>query len=240
MFVLCNIYKSIDDLLPHFYKHYMSLGITEFAFGVFDGERNPMWNHISEITPPSIRVNLMESYSGSIEPNKERETWEKLNEKFISLNDWYVIADLDEFHVIPNVHSFDEAKLYCESEGSTYILGNLIDRFTEDGIIPPNINPTISIFDQFPKNTCFSQNTLHACTEKVCMAKQTEKIYVGHHFCSGKQSSLVSHTYHFKWFGNLYEKEKEKWISYKESNYNFSKENEKSMELFENTSQHHL
>ena len=83
MIVICNIYKSVDDLLPHFYKHYVSLGVTDFAFGIFDGESNPAWNRVSELSFFGLTIHKTSSYQGIIDSQKEKESWIGLVEKFV-------------------------------------------------------------------------------------------------------------------------------------------------------------
>ena len=233
MIVICNIYKSVDDLLPHFYKHYVSLGVTDFAFGIFDGESNPAWNRVSELSFFGLTIHKTSSYQGIIDSQKEKESWIGLVEKFVKpFHDWYIIADLDEFHTIHSM-TFPQAAKYCEDNNYDYVSSKLVDRIRSDKIIPETINPNVSIFQQFSEETDITSMILGACLDKVSLVKKDILPELGHHKCSGGISDLKCTTYHFKWFGNLKEKEKEKFKAYKKQGYTHYIENHHTIEMLQ-------
>ena len=107
MTVICNVYKSVNDLLPHFFSHYYSYGVKNFIFGVWNGDKNPVWNQISTLSPYiDIDVKIFKSYDEDIDGTKEGETTNMLRIK--SLTDWIIPTDLDEFHFPGDFSSFDK------------------------------------------------------------------------------------------------------------------------------------
>lgn len=135
--------------------------------------------------------------------------------------DWYIPVDLDEFHIVKgydNVYKLAEA---LNAEGAEYVASGFVDRITEDGSIPLTIDPDIPILTQFPRSCRISDTIVNAWCDKVSLAKPHVLAMGGHHAPGGpggqtkyKKFSVMGQTYHFKWFGPLYEKEKEKFQTY--------------------------
>lgn len=233
MTVICNIYNSVKNLLPHFYKHYMAYGITYFLFGIHEGSQNPVWNEIIKLSPSSSTTTLVESYRGPIHGSKEGESLNKLREAAGGL--WVIPTDLDEFHVPGHFKTFSDLAMACDSEQAVYVHSILQDQICDNGIIPLHIFPDITIEKQFPLYYNITGKILGACEKKVCLSRQHLPLNNGHHYLGCNSDSDLFHkcfsqqmiTRHYKWFGNLYEKETEKWNEYSKCGLSYATENER-------------
>lgn len=230
MVVICNVYESVEDLLPHFYRHYSSRGVRWFLFGIHRGESNSCWNRVRELNTLGLQVEVVASYSGGIDGQKEGESLEALRLR-VPPDQWYIPADLDEFHTFGEL-PFPEVVEACQWQGADYVASRLCDRISEDGRIPLRIDPEIPITEQFPRQADISGGILKACVDKVCVARQCVQVNSGHHHAVGPHKPLSSKglTYHFKWFGDLYAKEQEKFESYRSKGFIYYAENQRMIE----------
>jgi hypothetical protein len=220
MIVLCNIYKPDVDLVPHFISHYIYHGIRRFAFAVYDGESNSIWKYLEDrymsIHSGIEIIRHPFKYEGGFDVEADTALINELRVKYCRPEEYCVPTDLDEFHVFPKVRDFNDVQKLCEKEGADYVMGILKDRITVDGSFPMNIDPYRSIWEQFPK-TCYVTHTVQKSgCNKVMMAKGNLEIISGHHVCFSKRFSKYGATFHFKWFGPIYEKEKQKLIQYRD------------------------
>lgn len=231
MVVICNIYKNVRDLLPHFFRHYMGYGVNEFLFGIHSGKDNPVWKEIHELIPSGAVAYLSESYRGPICGTKEGESLNRL--RTWARPGWVIPTDLDEFHIPCDFSSFQQLEEACKAENAYYVSSTLCDYITPDGAIPPTIDPTIPISEQFPTNVNLTKNLLKALDRKVCLCHKRVPLMQGHHNPGNERTfdanlkafSKTATTRHYKWFGNLWEKEEEKYRSYKELGYDYCEEN---------------
>lgn len=218
--VVGSIYGDVDNLLPHFLKHYAQWGVDAFHFGVYQGKDNPSWNRTLDIGK-GYPINL--HHWGGKELNVEEEgEFKNTIRRQLGSSDWYIPVDLDEFHKVPNLNK----SVYIladalNAEGAEYVSSTFADRITADGSIPMTIDPNISIWDQFPYTCRISDTIVQAWCDKVSFAKPHVECMGGHHAPGGpdgktkyKKFSLRGRTFHFKWFGPLYEKEKMKFDTY--------------------------
>jgi hypothetical protein len=231
MQLVCNIVDNVNNLLPHFFSHYMGLGVDTFNFAVNRGTKNPCWNEILSLSPTNITVNLIQSKSDDMNAFLEGEELNVLIDQFVADDGWVIPTDFDEFHVLPEgVKSFQEMQSICESKNNKIVFCNLIDRITKDGHIPPTISLTPSIFDQFPQDCFVTRDLMKSCATKICFAHKSIRLDIGHHWpkdLSQYDSRYIpmGKTYHFKWFGKLLEREVYKLESYAKSGYKFTDEN---------------
>src|ERR1035437_1413248 len=176
MVVICNIYKSVSDLLPHFFNHYFFYGVTHFMFGIHGGSSNPAWEEIPSLSPsPSISIKLFKSYDGDIDGRKEGESLNML--RMNAESPWVIPVDLDEFHVslYPTFRKLIEE---CERDGADYVSSVLIDRITNDGSIPQSISKE-PIAHQFPRRSFLTREVVKACCDKVCLSRQSFRLNDG-------------------------------------------------------------
>ena len=234
--VICNIYESVSDLLPHFLKHYISHGITRFIFGIHKGTQNPVWNTISSMMPPTISYRIIKSYDEEISARHEGISLNKLRE--LCDTQWIVPTDLDEFHIPVGYESFYDLAIACEQEGAECVHSIMQDQITENGNIPLTIDSDIPILNQFPLSIDLTKKILGACNKKICLSKQYLTLNDGHHYIGNGSESNFSHklfsknliTQHFKWFGDLHTKETKKHKRYSEIGAYYADENKKLLD----------
>lgn len=237
MTVLCNIFKSVSDLLPHFYAHYKSFGVNTFFFAIHGGVTGPLTDEIRELTPNQTSVTLFESYRGPICGSKEGASLNNLRQH--AKTKWIIPTDLDEFHIPCKFASFQELAEACQKEDAIYVKSFLHDMISKDGTVPPKISRNRPISEQFPRHFDITNNVLKAYSQKVALSLQTDNLTDGHHGIgparsadhSAKWFSTLAQTNHYKWFGNLWKKEEEKFLSYKEKGYDYHEENRRLLDL---------
>jgi hypothetical protein len=208
------------------------LKVDAFSFGIRDGTINPMWEETRQLCVKfKLNYRLVPSYTGSIDGVEEYKSLDKMRKAFTRQGDWYVPTDLDEFHqMLPDVSSYPELVQLCQSRRVESALNTLVDRVKEDLSIPPSIDPHIPIYDQFPKELDLTRSVLGAFPEKIILARYDIEVWGGHHNSPATCHSTYGKTLHFKWFGNLWEKEKEKYELYRSKGYPYSEENRKLLE----------
>lgn len=219
MVVICNIHNEFQNLLFHFLDYYSIKGATRFLFGVTNGKANPVWEELHKVKFP-METRIVHSYDGELD--------EYMEGCFINYyrppdDEWYIPADLDEFHAIDGIHSFPKLQAECEKEGADYVLSKFVDRVACDGVILPKVLTTMSVFDQFPIETNITEEVMKGYGGKVCLARPSVIVNAGHHLVENptKPYSVTGKTYHFKWFGNLEAREKRKMEARRSNGYSF-------------------
>lgn len=219
MKLICNI-ESRVEILPHFIKYYLHLGVTKFIFGIWRGESNPNWEMIRMVLNNLNVDYIMEkSFDDIVYCGKYDSYYQNfIKDKYINADEWYILCDLDEFHDIFPYISFEELLLDLKTEPCDYIQSILVDRITYDGTIPHNINSQIDIFQQFPISCNITKNICNGWCQKVIMQLGKHTIETGHHNCCGdvKKFSKIFVTYHFKWVGDIINTLKYRYETYKE------------------------
>jgi hypothetical protein len=179
MVLICSIYRNID-LLPHFIKHYRSLGINTFIFGVWEGKSNPLWDDLQKYQENGILFE--QTGSGIFSGIKDAKSHNHLRWKYVKKGEWYVIADLDEFHQLEDFRHFQELAKHCEEKGANYVRSQFEDRLTTDGSLPTAIDSQLDIFEQFPVSFPVTLKLVKGETNKIIMARKEVKVGAGHHF----------------------------------------------------------
>ena len=143
--------------------------------------------------------------------------WEKVTQlynfvKNTQPNDWWVIADIDEFHLYPD-DNLRKVINNCEENGWDVVRGGFIDRIGDDGTFP-EINDDKSLFEQFPIMGFFRYPMSKACPNKICITKGYVEITSGQHYAKidgqttwkwqGWNHPLINsqdyvQVHHFKW-----------------------------------------
>ncbi len=226
MKLICDVHKDVENLLPHFLKYYKSKGISLFIFCVFNGESNPVWNRIVEICKEyGVDYRLELSYnSETINSSKAKEGYYRVSHKYLEKFEWSVVTDLDEFHDLEGFSNFQEMVKLCEEEGVDHIKSVMVDMVKDDYSIPLTIEKNIDIFEQFKLKIHLSPIIKpKACRFKVSLIRYPKLAdEAGHHLCRiGKFLSKPGITYHFKWFGNIIDKEMEKYIGHKDHSWSY-------------------
>ena len=192
MIKLLTVIGHGANLLPHFIEHY-SKHVDEINIAIYKTDLYPtIEEEINEIIKDHDNVRVVKVIEDRIFD------WEKVTQlyNFIKLkykNDWFVIADIDEFHLYPN----DDLKQIitdCEENGWDIVRGGFIDRIGRGGEFSELLN-NISIWEQFPNAGFFRYPMSQACPNKICVMKGYVKITSGQHY-----AKIYDHTT-WRWQG---------------------------------------
>lgn len=198
------------NLLPHFIEHYQRY-VDEIQLVVYETEKYPLLaNEVSQIIEGYDNVHIVKIHKDRIFD------WERVTILYNYVtnkepNDWWVVADIDEFHLYP----IDLRELIdiCNDNGNQIVRGGFIDRIGEDGDFP-EITQEISIFKQFPTMGFFRYPMSEACPNKICIKKGSIELTPGQHYAKingnttwrwqGWNHPLILNDYtvqvhHFKW-----------------------------------------
>ena len=167
------------ELLPHFIEHYQKQ-VDEIEIAVYETELYPTLNNeVSQIIKNYDKVKI------AITIQERLFDWEKVTHlyNFIKSKDkdsWYVIADIDEFHLYPkdNLHNL----IYeCQENNWDIIRGGFIDRIGRGGEFT-ELKNDVSIWEQFPNAGFFRYPMSKACPNKICVVKGYVDVTAGQHY----------------------------------------------------------
>ena len=189
-------------LLPHTLAHYASLGFDSLIVNV----------HLTSYDDPLLpRVRAIAQEFGAEIGSIYIGKWLKSVNTFLygqtlceRPNDWFVLADVDEFQIYPeDIRTFfskmDEAKF-------DFVEGCVIDRIARDGSLPA-VAADRAIWEQFPLAGMITFPILKANILKVVAAKGYVRLAWGQHSalsgrgCPREQQYIQVH--HFKWWSGL-------------------------------------
>jgi hypothetical protein len=199
------------DLIPHFVNHY-SKYVDEINFIVYQSQISP--NLIDEVKTKIKNYNNIKI----IKTIEDRIfDWEKVTQlynfgKSKHSDSWWVVADIDEFHLYPNE---DLKKLIsdCDDNGWELVRGGFIDRIGPNGEFS-ELKEDEHIFEQFPNMGFFRYPMSQACPNKVCVMKGHIELTPGQHYAKingqttwrwqGWNHPLINpnsyvQVHHFKW-----------------------------------------
>jgi hypothetical protein len=167
------------NLLPHFIEHYQK-HVDEIIIAIYETDlyltlSDDINNIIKDYDKVSVGIKIKERVFD----------WEKVTQlynfiKSKNKNNWYVIADIDEFHLYPND---DLQKLIydCEENNWDIVRGGFIDRIGVDGEFSELVGNK-SIWRQFPNAGFFRYEMSKACPNKICIIKGYVDITSGQHY----------------------------------------------------------
>jgi hypothetical protein len=167
------------NLLPHFIEHYQK-HVDEINIAAYETELYPnLTEEINEIIKNYDKVNVV------ITIQERVFDWEKVTHlynfiKSKNKESWYVIADIDEFHLYPedNLHKLIND---CQENNWDIVRGGFIDRIGIGGEFSELKNDT-SIWEQFPNAGFFRYPMSKACPNKICVIKGYVDITSGQHY----------------------------------------------------------
>lgn len=179
MIKLITVIGHGTELLPHFIEHYQKQ-VDEIEIAVYETELYPtLSNEVSLIIENYDNVKI------SITIQERLFDWEKVTHlyNFIKSKDkdsWYVIADIDEFHLYPkdNLHNL----IYeCQENNWDIVRGGFIDRIGRGGEFT-ELKNEVSIWEQFPNAGFFRYPMSKACPNKICVVKGYVDVTAGQHY----------------------------------------------------------
>ena len=167
------------NLLPHFVKHYTRY-VDEINIAIYKTDLYPtLEEDINKIVKDHDNVKIVKVIEDRVFD------WEKVTALYNFIKDqkpfdWWVIADIDEFHLYPDD---DIVSLIndCEDYGWDIVRGGFIDRIGEDGEFV-ELKDNISIWEQFPNAGFFRYHMSRACPNKICLIRGGIKITSGQHY----------------------------------------------------------
>lgn len=245
MIRLVTIIGHGANLLPHFIKHYKKY-VDEINIVVYETNTYQLLaNEVAEIIESESNVKIVKVIQDRVFD------WEKVTSLYNYIksrnpNDWWVIADIDEFHLYPN----DDLRTLiddCEKNGWDVVRGGFIDRIGRDGEFP-EIKENESIFKQFPTMGFFRYPMSKACPNKICVTKGYVEITSGQHYAKidgqttwkwqGWNHPLINpdstvQVHHFKWDSTCIERIKA--VADINQDYAYSKEYEIMYNSLRNT-----
>ena len=210
MIRLVTVIGHGSNLIPHFIKHYETK-VDEINMVVYVSDVNPnleeeVYSRVNN--HPKVKI---------VSIVKDRVfDWNRVTElynqtKNLYPNDWWVVADIDEFHLYSD--SLLQIIHTCNKNGYELVRGGFIDRIGRDGEFPELKNDT-SIWEQFPNAGFFRYPMSDACPNKVCIMKGHIEITSGQHYAKingqttwkwqGWNHPLINphdsvQVHHFKW-----------------------------------------
>lgn len=159
-----------SGLLSYFIRYYSERGV----------DRIVLFPRMEPFTSGSVDAMFMDKY---------RQTQ-------LAADDWYIVADLDEFHWCPGLTTF---KKYAFDEAPyDYVGGKFVDRITSSGVIPHLVLDK-SLDEQFPLCCNFIESRNRCPYTKVSLCRANQPISDGHHTAPGRVAPFTFQTHHFKW-----------------------------------------
>lgn len=231
---LVTVTGSRTNTLPHMLNHYKDL-VDEIYVVVYEWENFSTYESVKEIVSKFSNAIIVRREV------KEKYNWEYVTQlynetKLMYPDDWWVVADDDEFHV----YSKDLREIIneCDNNGWELVRGGFIDRIGPDGTFPEIVDNR-DIFKQFPLAGFFRYPLSGACPNKVCIMKGYIEITPGQHYAKingqttwrwqGWNHPLIApvdvynvQVHHFKWDSTCGERIRE--VANQNKDYAFSEE----------------
>ena len=207
------------NFLPHFLNHYKFADEINIVIYVSDNTSDIEGEIRSQIKKHK-KVKIVKVHKGrEFDWNKVTELYNEV--KYKHPNDWWIVADIDEFHVYP----YNDPRYIidqCDRNGWELVRGGFIDRVGDNGILPI-LDPDTNIFNQFPMMGFFRYPLSKACPNKVCIMKGHIEITSGQHYANidghttwrwqGWNHPLIApyeeysvQVHHFKWVSTCLER----------------------------------
>ena len=179
------------ELLPHFIRHYITQ-VDEINIVVYETDDTPnLKSDVESLIVEYKNVKVVKNIKDRVFD------WEKVTQLYNLItnkhpNDWWVVADIDEFQVYEfGIHQtvFD-----CERNGWNIVRGGFIDRIGPNGEMV-EIQGDLSLWEQFPNAGFFRYPMSNANPNKICLMKGYVELTNGQHY-----AKIDGHTT-WKWQG---------------------------------------
>lgn len=209
------------NMLPHFINHYEKY-VDEINIVVYESDIEPMiLDKVKDIIKDFDNVKIIHTIKDRVYDFEKVTMLYNFN-KSKHLNDWWVIADIDEFHLYPN-DSLNDLINECDDNGWDLVRGGFIDRVGRGGEFSELVDG-VSIWEQFPNAGFFRYPMSQACPNKICLIKGYIEITNGQHYAKineqttwrwqGWNHPLINpnstvQVHHFKWDKTVIDRIKE-------------------------------
>ena len=223
MIRLLSVVGHGTNLLPHFIEHYTPY-VDEIQLVVYETIQTPtLENEVKEAIKKYDNVKIVKTIRDRIFD------WNKVTilynmQKAKHQDDWWAIADIDEFHLYPD-NNINKLIDICNTNCWDIVRGGFIDRVGPNGEFV-DLQQDISIWEQYPTAGFFRYPMSKACPNKVCLVKGDVEITSGQHYAKidgqttwkwqGWNHPLIApysdysiQVHHFKWDSTCVERIKE-------------------------------
>ena len=202
MIRLLTVIADGIELLPHFIKHYQQY-VDEINIAVYETDEHPLLgNEISELIGNDENIKIVKVIKNkAYDVDKATLLYNFIKSQ--KPNDWWVIANVNEFHLYPH----DNLRYMvdnCEENGYQLVRGGVIDRIRPDNQFP-EITKDQSIFDQYPTIGFFAHQMSKSNPNRVCVMRGHVELTPGQHYAKidgettwkwqGWDHPLISKTY---------------------------------------------
>ncbi|MET8289499.1 hypothetical protein ABZV80_30310 [Streptomyces sp. NPDC005132] len=193
-----SVVGADTGLLDAAITHYRTLGVQAFHIA----------RHIESFDDPDYRRSQdVVTHHGLSFAAVHQGPWdEDLNAYLIRAqmrrhpSDWWVVADLDEFHVYDR--PLTNIIATCEASGYDHVKGALLDRIAADGSLPA-LQPDTPIWEQYPLAGLLTLRVPGAGSSKVTLARGDVQLHLGQHGAIAGRllpaEQAFPQVHHFKW-----------------------------------------
>jgi hypothetical protein len=229
---LLTVVGSHFDLLPHMLTHYRDCGLESLIVNLqLESYDDPSYKEVTTVCQ-NFGATIFSVYVGPWLQNVNTFLYSQAREMYP--NDWFVIADLDEFQIYPKpIPKFLEEADRC---GFEYVEGCVIDRVAEGGRLPA-IRNDISIWEQFPLAGMLTYRIARAAIQKVVAVKGNQQLSGGQHLAlSGRgypRDRGFVPVHHFKWTSGLTHRLARRVAFFKETRQPYSEESSRLLTHFD-------
>jgi len=166
-------------MLRHMLNHYKDFVDEIYVVVYLSSDSDRVLSEVTEITK-ELNIDI---HKTTVE---EPFNWERVTElynetKLLKPDDWWIVADDDEFHVYPK--PINELIEDCEENGYKFITGAFLDRIGENGRFPKILPFDDSdIWKEFPLAGSFRYPVSNACPNKTVVMKGDIQVTNGQHY----------------------------------------------------------
>ncbi|MCX2926052.1 glycosyltransferase family 2 protein [Streptomyces sp. NEAU-W12] len=188
------------SLLPYSLAHYRDMGVESFH----------VIRHVESRDDPSLLPSTVVMRNAGIDfVDICVSPWhEDLNAALIRKemsahpDDWWIVADLDEFHVYDRPVA--DVVAYCEQHGFDFVEGAFLDRVSAEGCLTgPALPGHTPLWRQYPLAGLLTFHLLGGRPTKVTLARGSVELDLGQHYAwTGRGvpvREIYAQVHHFKW-----------------------------------------
>lgn len=211
MIRLVTVIGHGTNLIEHHVKHYLNY-VDEINYVVYNTDETPKLNEeVERIIKDYKNVKVVKVHQDRIFD------WDRVTMLYNYItnkkpNSWWVISDIDEFHLYPD-DNLRKLISDCDENGWDIIRGGFIDRIGKVGDFV-ELKSDISLWEQLPNAGFFRYPMSNANPNKICVVKGSVEITSGQHYAKidgqttwrwqGWNHPLINphsfvQVHHFKW-----------------------------------------
>ncbi|GAA2848295.1 hypothetical protein GCM10010517_05540 [Streptosporangium fragile] len=194
---LVSVLGGDVTVVPQMIEHYRGLGIESFHLVRHaESAGSEVYERTAEIVEEA-GLKLARTHVGPWDEDlNSRLIQEAMDER---RDDWFVVADLDEFQLYDR--PLPDLLAWCEREGYDLVEGCYLDRLGRDGSFPEVLPGPL--WEQFPLAGMLSFPLLGATPTKVTAARGGIRLEHGHHRALNGRAvphrEVYAQVHHFKW-----------------------------------------